>query len=74
MLGELLQQTSLIIWDEAPMQHRFCAEAVERTLQDVRNCTTQPFGGVTVVFGGDFRQILPVIVKGSHSEIVSSCL
>lgn len=33
-----------------------------------------PFGGVTVVFGGDFRQVLPVIVKGSWPEIVDACL
>lgn len=74
MLAELLLQTSLIIWDEAPMQHRYCAEAVERTLQDIRNCNDQPFGGIPIVFGGDFRQILPVIIKGSRSEIVASCL
>jgi hypothetical protein len=30
-----------------------------------------PFGGPTVVFGGYFQQILPVIVKGSHPEIVN---
>lgn len=74
MLADLLLQTSLIIWDEAPMQHRYCAEAVERTLQDIRNCDNQPFGGIPIVFGGDFRQILPVIIKGSRSEIVASCL
>jgi hypothetical protein len=29
---ELLCQTKLIIWDEAPAQHRYCFEAVDRTL------------------------------------------
>nr|XP_017228440.1 PREDICTED: ATP-dependent DNA helicase PIF1-like [Daucus carota subsp. sativus] len=33
-----------------------------------------PFGGNTVVLGGDFRQILPVIPRGSEGEIVSSCI
>ncbi|XP_057454849.1 uncharacterized protein LOC130746294 [Lotus japonicus] len=32
----------------------------------------KPFGGKVVVLGGDFRQILPVILKGSRSEIISS--
>lgn len=76
MLANLLKETDLIIWDEAPtMQHRFrvCAEAVERTLRDLRN-NDNPFGGVTVVFGSDFRQILPVIVKGSRPKIVDACL
>jgi ATP-dependent DNA helicase PIF1 len=31
-----------------------------------------PFGGKVVVLGGDFRQILPVIPKGTRYEIVQS--
>ena len=27
-----------------------------------------------MVFGGDFKQILPVIVKGSQPQIVGACL
>ena len=33
--AELIQQSSLIVWDEAPAQHRYCAEAVDRTLRDL---------------------------------------
>ena len=33
-----------------------------------------PFGGITVVFGGDFRQTLPVIQRGVHQQIVASTL
>jgi ATP-dependent DNA helicase PIF1 len=46
------------------MQHRHIHEAVDRTFQDIRH-SDKPFGGLTIVFGGDFKQILPVIVKGS---------
>ena len=35
-LAELLRRTKLIIWDEAPAQHRYCFEAVDRTLRDIR--------------------------------------
>jgi hypothetical protein len=50
-LAQLLRQVKLIIWDEAPMQHRYCPEAVNRLLQDIRD--DRPlFGGITVVFGG----------------------
>jgi hypothetical protein len=31
-LSELIQQTALIIWDEALMNHRHCFEALDRTL------------------------------------------
>ena len=34
----------------------------------------QPFGGVTVVFGGDFQQILPVVQKGRREQLVGACL
>ena len=36
-LAELIQQTDLVIWDEAPMQHRHIHEAVDRTFCDIRN-------------------------------------
>ncbi|CAG4969265.1 unnamed protein product [Colias eurytheme] len=31
-------------------------------------------GGITVMFAGDFRQTLPVIVRGTRADIVKSCL
>jgi PIF1-like helicase/Helicase len=71
--AELLQAASLIIWDEVPMQHRHIVEAVDRTLQDIRN-SHKLFGGLSIVFGGDFRQTLPVIVKASRPQIVGACL
>jgi len=75
----LLQQTSLIVWDEAPMAHRFAPEAVDRTLRDLMKAVdpdlqNQPFGGKVIVFGGDFCQILPVVPKGRREDIISSCL
>jgi ATP-dependent DNA helicase PIF1 len=73
----LLKQTKLIIWDEAPMAHRFTFEALERTLRDVmssyKSCDTI-FGGKVIVFGGDFRQILPVVPRGSRSDIVHATI
>jgi ATP-dependent DNA helicase PIF1 len=32
------------------------------------------FGGKTVVLGGDFQQILPIIPKGGQKDIVSALL
>ncbi|KAL3627206.1 hypothetical protein CASFOL_028569 [Castilleja foliolosa] len=34
-LAELLMQTVLIIWDEAPMSDRRCFECLDRTLRDI---------------------------------------
>ncbi|XP_057734594.1 uncharacterized protein LOC130950047 [Arachis stenosperma] len=78
-LAELISETKLIIWDEAPMMNKFCFEALDRTMRDLLRSTNDsslslPFGGKTVVFGGDFRQILPVITKGSRQDIVNASI
>lgn len=65
-IAELIKRTSLIIWDEAPMQHRYSFECLDRSLRDIMKAVDpnrfhMPFGGINIVLGGDFRQILPVI-------------
>lgn len=78
-IAELMHHTSLIIWDEAPMQHKHAFESVDRCLRDIMSeidpsRAKRPFGGLSVVFGGDFRQILPVIPKGTRAQVVSASL
>ena len=70
-LHRTLELTDIIIWDEAPMQHRFCIDAVDRTLREILG-RDLPFGGINVLFGGDFRQTLPVVPKGSREQIISA--
>ena len=48
-------------------------EAVDRLLRDLTG-DTQPFGGKAKLLGGDFRQILPVIMRGSRAFTVASCI
>ena len=64
-----MTKASLIIWDEAPMAHRNCFEAIDRSLRDILrfsnpNSRETPFGGKTIVLASDFRQILIVVSKG----------
>ncbi|XP_050205787.1 uncharacterized protein LOC126655597 [Mercurialis annua] len=78
-LAELIKEAVLIIWDEAPMNHRNCFEAVDRSLRDVLSSSEfdkshLPFGGKTILLGGDFRQILPVIPQGSKEDILQASL
>jgi ATP-dependent exoDNAse (exonuclease V) alpha subunit len=61
-----------VIYDECLMTHRHCFEALDRTLRDLRD-SSKPFGGLTMVFGGDYQQILPVVTNGSRSDIVDAC-
>ncbi|XP_031097003.1 uncharacterized protein LOC116001254 [Ipomoea triloba] len=76
-LAELIIKCKLIIWDEAPMMHKHCFEALDRTMRDLMRFEnvlsgSLTFGGKTIVLGGDFRQILPVIPKGSRQDIVGA--
>jgi len=41
-------------------------------LENVQH-SDKPFGGLCIVFGGDFKQILLVIVKSSCDQIVGAC-
>ncbi|XP_024009308.1 uncharacterized protein LOC112084412 [Eutrema salsugineum] len=79
MLAELIKKTDLIIWDEAPMAHRHTFEALDRTLKDIMGhdnpeAKEQTFGGKTVLLGGDFRQILPVIPQGTRADTVMASI
>jgi hypothetical protein len=46
-------------------------ECVDRSLRDLLNVDSD-FGGIPVLFGGDFRQTLPVIPQGSREQIVGA--
>ncbi|XP_074321404.1 receptor-like protein EIX1 [Silene latifolia] len=61
------------------MTHRHCFEALDKSLKDVMRVldvgnAEVPFGGKVVVFGGDFRQTLPVVSKGSRADVVAVSL
>ncbi|KAI3812851.1 hypothetical protein L1987_17564 [Smallanthus sonchifolius] len=78
-VANLLKETKLNIWDEAPMVHKHAFEALDRTMKDIFSSDTSmnseiPFGGKVIVFGGDFRQILLVVPNGSRQEIVNASL
>nr|GEZ82120.1 DNA helicase PIF1, ATP-dependent [Tanacetum cinerariifolium] len=78
-LDDLIRKANLIIWDEATMINMHYYEAFDRTLQDI--CRTDPsvasdkvFEGKVVLFGGDFRQILPVITNGGRQDVVNATI
>ncbi|XP_021747710.1 ATP-dependent DNA helicase PIF1-like [Chenopodium quinoa] len=71
--AQLVKYAAVIIWDEATMTHRHAYEAIDRSLRDLTGVDV-PFGGKVVVFGGDFRQILPVVPKGTKAQTIDACL
>ena len=72
-LASLLKESSLIIWDEASMAHRHNIEALDILLRDLCNLD-ELFGGKIIVFGGDFRQVLPVLPHKTQAEAVDASL
>jgi hypothetical protein len=51
------------------MTNKLAFETMNRTLCDLTD-RNEPFGGIVFVMSGDFRQVLPVIARGSHANIV----
>ncbi|XP_068322118.1 ATP-dependent DNA helicase PIF1-like [Pyrus communis] len=78
-LAQLISDAALIIWDEAPMNHKQYFETLDRSLRDVLKGSKPgfddlPFGGKPILFGGDFRQILPIVPNGTKADIVEASL
>ncbi len=78
-IARLLRLAKIVVWDEASMISRNTVLAVDRSLRDIMHSVdpilgTVPFGGKIFVFGGDFRQVLPVIPRGSRADVVEQCL
>uniref|UniRef100_A0A8I7B2I2 ATP-dependent DNA helicase n=1 Tax=Hordeum vulgare subsp. vulgare TaxID=112509 RepID=A0A8I7B2I2_HORVV len=55
------------------MTKRQTVETLDRSLQDIMGCPL-PFGWKVVVFGGDFRQVLPVVTRGTRAQITDATL
>ncbi|XP_053949404.1 ATP-dependent DNA helicase pif1-like [Anastrepha ludens] len=72
-MAKVLQQTSIILWDECPMAHTKFLEALSRTLQDLRQ-SQQLFGGALILLSGDFRQTLSVILRSTPADEIKACL
>ena len=68
-----MKDCSLQIWDEASMSHKASVEALDRAMQDLCNSNC-PVGGCTILFSGDFCQILPVITTGTGADEVNTSL
>ncbi|OWZ08498.1 Helitron helicase [Phytophthora megakarya] len=73
-LKGLIEKASLIIWDEAPMAYRHAFEAVDRTSRGIMHNDEEQFGGKVFVLSGDFRQIFPVVKKGTPADTIDACL
>ncbi|XP_048497997.1 uncharacterized protein LOC125496546 [Beta vulgaris subsp. vulgaris] len=72
-LAALLKETCSIIWDESSMAQKENIESLDLLLRELCDPNV-PFGGKVVVFGGDFRQVLPVVPQKTQNEAVEASL
>ena len=71
--ADFLRAVELLVWDEVLNSHADDISAVDRLLR--RLCRNdRPFGGKTVLFGGDLRQIPPVVAGGTPYDVCNAVI
>jgi hypothetical protein len=65
-----LRECDVVIWDEAPMAPRYALEVADKVLRELMN-SNLPFGGKTMLLGGDFCQLLPVLKYATVLENIN---
>lgn len=70
---EILFSADVLIWDEASMIPKIALEMVDRTLRDLMKLDIV-FGGKTIILGGDFRQISPVLNRAGKNQIINNTI
>jgi hypothetical protein len=72
--ARMIREATLLIWDEAAVHPEKLAQIVDMSCRDIRNNPDVPFGGLVVVWGGDFRQTLPIQERATAAQTVGMCL
>uniref|UniRef100_A0A8R1EQY9 ATP-dependent DNA helicase n=1 Tax=Caenorhabditis japonica TaxID=281687 RepID=A0A8R1EQY9_CAEJA len=68
-----LKEVDVIIWDECSMISKTALETADFVLRDLPDSPFS-FGGKRIVLAGDFRQILPVIRRGTKTDLINNCI
>ena len=69
----LIQQCSVIFYDEVSMVSKDVADTIDRSLRELMRQPALPFGGKIVCFLGDFKQLLPVIPGTRNQITIKNC-
>ncbi|UYV64526.1 hypothetical protein LAZ67_3001100 [Cordylochernes scorpioides] len=68
-----IREANVIIYDEATMAPKDALRCINNLFKEIMQ-NKKPLGGKTIVFGGDFRQTLPVVPHGTQAAIVESSI
>ena len=77
--AEVIREATMLIWDEISMADKRaveCADALCREIMRHKDAALEsvPFGGKLMIFAGDWRQLLPVVVRGGRAQVVNTCM
>jgi hypothetical protein len=77
--AEVIRAATMLIWDEISMADKQavqCADALCREIMRLQDPLLEkvPFGGKLMVFAGDWRQLLPVVVRGGRAQVFNTCM
>ena len=72
--ANFIRDCPLFFIDEVSMMDVDSLHVIDTLLRDLTGRDDVPFGGKVLVFGGDFRQTLPIVVRGSEADIVERCV
>ena len=68
--AKFLRNCDMIIWDEATIAPAAAYDCIDTYLRDLMK-TDIPFGGKILLMGGDFRQCLPILPRGTIADILA---
>uniref|UniRef100_A0A0L8GUI2 ATP-dependent DNA helicase n=1 Tax=Octopus bimaculoides TaxID=37653 RepID=A0A0L8GUI2_OCTBM len=72
--GKLFQKARLLVIDEVTMGHKHVCECVDHSLKELKQEPDKLFGGLTVLFSGNWKQTLPMVQRGFRAQIVHATL
>jgi len=67
------RKTRTLIVDEVSMMSKRLFDVLDTVGKFIRNCHSRPFGGIQLVFCGDFYQLPPVGVSTEHPDNARFC-
>ncbi|PIC28806.1 hypothetical protein B9Z55_020608 [Caenorhabditis nigoni] len=71
--AKILRELDILILDECSMIPKHALQTADEVLREVTGIN-KPFGGKIVILGGDFRQVLPVVRRGTKADQIDMCL
>ena len=73
-LAQLLLAADVFVWDEIGMMSVDQVNCVDRMLREVTGRPKSLFGGKAFLFGGDFRQLLPIVKGVGRAGLVAKTM